>query len=39
MECEYDDGGGQGQGGGDECDCEDTGWECDGDFGEEDAGV
>ena len=37
MECEYDQGGPGGDG---ECDCEDTGWECGGDFEpEEDGGV
>jgi hypothetical protein len=35
MECPYDLGGGNDG----ECDCEDTGWDCNGDFQEEDAGV
>lgn len=39
MECEYDNGGGGPRGGGG-CDCEDTGWDCGGDFGgQEDGGV
>jgi hypothetical protein len=34
MECPYDVGGNN-----DECDCEDTGWDCGGAFGDQDAGT
>jgi hypothetical protein len=37
MECPYGSGGGQG--GGDECDCETTGWDCGGAFTDADAGT